>query len=128
MAELMSHTIAVGLGIAAVVIMAAILNAIRADSEQGLVQAMAENACAQVKVAAEQLRSSSQPATIRLDLPAKIGGNPYTIAADDRSILISASSASHSCTAGTPYKLSGTAASGAVRLTLYGSTIAVSGA
>jgi len=126
MPELMTHTIVLGLSIAAIVIMASVLNVVRTDSQQGTAQALTENVCAQLKLAAEQLRPSSQPATVKLVLPDRIGGAPYSIGSSGRTITVTSVNADHSCIVGTNAQLSGTASGGAALLTLYADTITLS--
>lgn len=125
--ELTSQTIAIGLSIAVVVSLVAILNVVREQSQSSLAQAMAENICHQVKLAAEQLSSSSQPSAIQLTLPSKIGNVPYSIRAINHTITVSSSSTSRSCIAGTQAQLSGTAF-GTIRLTLLENKIELSSA
>lgn len=125
MPELISHAIVIGLSIALVVSMAAMLNVIRDDARQGMAQAMAENICYQLKLAAEELTPGSQSATVQLDLPNRIGGETYAISASGHDITVASASASRSCVVGAEAELSG-AASGRIKLTLSEDTIALS--
>jgi len=127
MPELTSQTIAIGLAIAVVVSMAAVLNVVREQGQSSLAQAMAEHVCAQIKLAAEQLQPSSQPSIVQLTLPNKIGGEPYSASASGRTITVASVSASHGCTAGTQAQLSGIA-SGAIQLTRSENNITLSSA
>ncbi|MEM7813712.1 MAG: hypothetical protein QW548_02310 [Candidatus Aenigmatarchaeota archaeon] len=123
MPELVAHVIALSLGIAAIATMAAILNAIRTDSNEGSAQALSENVCAQIKIAAEQLQPGAQSSVIHLALPRKIGGEPYDIRANNHVISVVSASTNHSCVAGTAAQLAGNISGGAIRLTLLGDTI-----
>ena len=127
MPELISHTIAIGLAIAVVVSLAAVLNVVREQNQSSLAEAMAENVCHQIKLAAEQLSPSSQSSTVQLTLPNKIGGEPYSARASGHTITITSASASHSCVAGTPVQLSGAAYGGTTQLVLSENTIMMSG-
>jgi len=125
MPELISHTIAIGLAIAVVVSLAAVLNVVREQNQLSLAEAMAENVCHQIKLAAEQLSPSSQPSTVQLALPNKIGGESYAINAHNRTITVTSASANHSCIVGTGAQLSG-GASGTTRLTFVKNEIMLS--
>lgn len=127
MPELISQTMIIGLAIAVVVGMAAILNVVRTDTQENIAQAMAENICHQVKLTAEQLQPSSQPSVVRLALPNKIGGEPYSIRATGYVITVTTIDANHTCTAGTYAQLSGVA-TGTLKLTSSASTITLSNA
>jgi len=126
MPELTSHTIAIGLAIAVVISLAAMLNVVREQTQSSIAQATAEHICAQIKLSAEQLEPTSQPSTILLELPDKLGGEPYSVRASGHSITVSSVTANHSCIAGVQPQLSGMAF-GALRLMLSENQIVLSG-
>ena len=127
MPELSSYILALGLGIAVIVCMAAAFNIVRENAQQSFAQAMAENTCHQLKLAAEQLEPSSHPASIELALPIRIGGEPYSIRANDHTFIVASPHASHGCIAGTAAQLSGSASGGPVQLVLSENVLMLSG-
>jgi len=126
MPELIGHTIALGISIAVVISMAAVLNVVRQESQYGVSQLMAENICAQIKLAAESMGHSSQSSGILMQFPDKIGGEMYSVNANGKTISVASASSEERCFAGTAASLSGSSVGGDIRLTFYGSNMILS--
>lgn len=128
MPELFSHAIAIGLTVVVMMGLVGALNVMRANNQQIVADELVENVCYQIKIVAERLSASSQPSTLDMALPDRIGNEPYTVSAYNHTVTISSVHATHNCVIGTNVQLSGSSTSSAVRLTTSGNKIIVTGA
>jgi len=127
MPELISHTLVIGLSVAIIIGLVAILNGIRDENRFGIAHGMAEDVCAQIKLASEQLSQSSLPVRAHLRLPVKIGGDPYYVRTNSHNITVASSNWTVECVSGSAFGLSGNSVGGPVDLAIAGDKIMLSG-